>query len=291
MRNVVGIVIAIAACGGSDPALDPVKNPLGAGRHLCRTRRRSTRPPTRPRRPATTSTVPLGAFPTATRITCRDRSIRPGSRRATAGRRSRRSCGRRQAGVDPTTLDRAGRHRDEHHARELDGDPRHHGEPVRRALRRGRRQRAGSPRSPGGVPAPGAAPDRRPSLRGRDHEGGQARTAARTSRAPPAFQAVLDDRDFGHARLDRDRPRLREAIAALEARACRATTCSSRGTSRSTTTPATIDGSARRPRCRARRDGLGAARTSRTRSRRIPAPSTAIRGSRGGSSSTSQCPP
>ncbi|MEO6776330.1 MAG: hypothetical protein ABI467_25520 [Kofleriaceae bacterium] len=32
-----------------------------------------------------------------------------------------------------------------------------------------------------------------------------------------AFQAVLDDRDFGHARLDRDRPRLRDAIAALEA--------------------------------------------------------------------------
>ncbi|HET9987595.1 MAG TPA: hypothetical protein VFQ65_03730, partial [Kofleriaceae bacterium] len=32
-----------------------------------------------------------------------------------------------------------------------------------------------------------------------------------------AFQAVLDDRDFGHARLDQDRPRLRDAIAALEA--------------------------------------------------------------------------
>jgi len=32
-----------------------------------------------------------------------------------------------------------------------------------------------------------------------------------------AFQAVLDDRDFGHARLDAARPRLREAIAALEA--------------------------------------------------------------------------
>ena len=32
-----------------------------------------------------------------------------------------------------------------------------------------------------------------------------------------AFQAVLDDKDFGHALLDRDRPRLRDAIAALEA--------------------------------------------------------------------------
>jgi len=31
------------------------------------------------------------------------------------------------------------------------------------------------------------------------------------------FQAVLDDRDLGHARLDAARPRLREAIAALEA--------------------------------------------------------------------------
>ncbi len=31
------------------------------------------------------------------------------------------------------------------------------------------------------------------------------------------FQAVLDDRDTGHARLDRTRPRLRDAIAALEA--------------------------------------------------------------------------
>src|SRR5690606_15240693 len=30
------------------------------------------------------------------------------------------------------------------------------------------------------------------------------------------FQAVLDDKDFGHARLDAARPRLREAIATLE---------------------------------------------------------------------------
>ncbi|MEP6865562.1 MAG: hypothetical protein ABJE66_33390 [Deltaproteobacteria bacterium] len=33
----------------------------------------------------------------------------------------------------------------------------------------------------------------------------------------PAFQSVLDNRDFGHVLLDRDRPRLRDAIAALEA--------------------------------------------------------------------------
>ena len=32
----------------------------------------------------------------------------------------------------------------------------------------------------------------------------------------PGFQAVLDDRDLGHALLDKARPRLREAIAALE---------------------------------------------------------------------------
>jgi hypothetical protein len=32
----------------------------------------------------------------------------------------------------------------------------------------------------------------------------------------PGFQAVLDDRDLGHARLDKARPRLRAAVAALE---------------------------------------------------------------------------
>ena len=37
-------------------------------------------------------------------------------------------------------------------------------------------------------------------------------TIARTD----GFQAVLDDRDTGHARLDADRPRLRQAVAALE---------------------------------------------------------------------------
>ena len=36
-------------------------------------------------------------------------------------------------------------------------------------------------------------------------------------RISPGFQAVLDDRSIGHARLDADRPRLREAISALEA--------------------------------------------------------------------------
>ena len=44
-------------------------------------------------------------------------------------------------------------------------------------------------------------------------------TAADGSALPvtAGFRAVLDDRGFGHARLDAARPRLRDAIAALEA--------------------------------------------------------------------------
>ena len=78
-------------------------------------------------------------------------------------------------------------------------------------------ERGRSPRQPGRLSAPGAAADRRASLRGRDHEGGQGerrqgvRAHRRRSRRCSTIATTVTSCSIRH------RPRLRDAVAALEA--------------------------------------------------------------------------